>query len=269
MTPARSCSLTSPPRAAIATARSAIAALVMASAHVLHRVTLSLPAPRTGRALVGPGTRFWTPLPRFLPWPWPDPDQSPARSLAIADGERAGTTTARVIIVHVVARGTPERPGRTPSPPPLMSPSAAPRQPSATRPSRATGIPSPRSPAGAQSAATSTRPPPTASPHSTPSAAPSPANPGYRHSPPSADANAPIGVSWPGEVRRKLPGGPGQVPPPHLDGTRNMGCLEHSGPPSCRSLGALPDSCPGESARELPERCRRPAPARHPGRPRR
>jgi hypothetical protein len=45
-----------------------------------------------------------------------------------------------------------------------MSPNAAPRQPSATRPSRATGIPSPRSPAGAQSAATSTRPPPTASP---------------------------------------------------------------------------------------------------------
>src|SRR5258708_5865966 len=33
----------------------------------------------------------------------------------------------------------------------------------------------------------------------------------------------------------------------------------HSGPPSCRSLGALPDSCPGESASELPERCRRPA----------
>jgi hypothetical protein len=93
--------------------------------------------------------------------------------------------------------------------------------------------------------------------------------PGYRHSPPSADANAPSGVSWPGEVRRKLPGGPGQVPPPHPDGTRNMGCPEHSGPPSCRSLGALPDSCPGESARELPERCRRPASAKRPGRSRR
>ena len=59
-----------------------------------------------------------------------------------------------------------------------------------TRPSPATGIPSPRSPAGAACAATSIRPPPTASPHSTPAPTPSPASPGYRHSPPSADANS-------------------------------------------------------------------------------
>jgi hypothetical protein len=44
--------------------------------------------------------------------------------------------------------------------------------------------------AGTAYAAISTRPPPTASPHSTPLAAPSPGNPGYRHSPPSADARS-------------------------------------------------------------------------------
>src|SRR5438094_5098451 len=71
-----------------------------------------------------------------------------------------------------------------------MSPSAARKPPNGTRPSPATGIPWPRSPAGAACAATLTRPPPTASPHLTPSPAPSPAIPGYHHSPPSADANS-------------------------------------------------------------------------------
>src|SRR6266516_663012 len=70
-----------------------------------------------------------------------------------------------------------------------MSPSAARKQRNGIRPSPATGIPWPRSPAGAACAATSTRPPPTASPHSTPSPAPSPVSPGYRHSPPSTDPN--------------------------------------------------------------------------------
>jgi hypothetical protein len=46
------------------------------------------------------------------------------------------------------------------------------------------------SPAGAACAATWTRPPPTAPPHSMPSATPSPENRGYRHSPHSADARA-------------------------------------------------------------------------------
>ena len=66
---------------------------------------------------------------------------------------------------------------------PTTSPSAAPKPPSGTRPSPATGTPSPPSPAGAASAATSIRPPPTASPHSTPSATPSHETPGYRHCP--------------------------------------------------------------------------------------
>ena len=69
-------------------------------------------------------------------------------------------------------------------------PSAARKPRSATRPSPATGTPWPPSPAGAACAATSTPPPPTASPHSTPSAAPSPANPGYRHSPQSPDISS-------------------------------------------------------------------------------
>jgi hypothetical protein len=56
--------------------------------------------------------------------------------------------------------------------------------------SPATGIPWQRSPAGAACAATLTRPLPTASPHLTPSPAPSPASPGYRHSPPSTDPNS-------------------------------------------------------------------------------
>ena len=72
----------------------------------------------------------------------------------------------------------------------ITSASAARRPPSATRPSPATGIPSRRSPAGAGSAATWTPPPPTASPHSTPSAPPSRESPGYRHSPQSADAKS-------------------------------------------------------------------------------
>src|SRR4249919_1913298 len=71
-----------------------------------------------------------------------------------------------------------------------MSPSAARKPRNGTRPSPATGIPWPRSPAGAACAATLTRPPPRASPHLTPSPAPSSAIPGYRHSPPSADANS-------------------------------------------------------------------------------
>ena len=49
------------------------------------------------------------------------------------------------------------------------------------------------------------------------------------------------------DVRRKLPGGPGQMPPPRPDGTRSMGCLEHSGPRSRRSLAALPDTCLGRA----------------------
>jgi hypothetical protein len=43
---------------------------------------------------------------------------------------------------------------------------------------------------GSPSAATSIRPPPTASPPSTPSAAPSQESPGYRHSPPQPDTNS-------------------------------------------------------------------------------
>ena len=72
----------------------------------------------------------------------------------------------------------------------ITSPSAARKPPSAIRPCPATGIRSPRSPGGAESAATSIQPPPTASPHSTPSATPSPEKPGYRHSPPSADTSS-------------------------------------------------------------------------------
>jgi hypothetical protein len=46
------------------------------------------------------------------------------------------------------------------------------------------------SPAGAESAATSTPPPPTESPRSTPSATPSRESPGYRHSPLQHDTNS-------------------------------------------------------------------------------
>jgi hypothetical protein len=71
-----------------------------------------------------------------------------------------------------------------------ISPNAVPKQPTGTRPSPATGIRSPPSPAGAGSGDTWKPPQPTASPHSTPSATPSPANPGSHHSPPSPDAHS-------------------------------------------------------------------------------
>src|SRR5258708_34243432 len=77
-----------------------------------------------------------------------------------------------------------------------MSPNAGPRQPSAIRPCPATGIPWPPSPAGAACAATSIRPPPMAPPHSTPSAAPSPANPGSPRCPPPADTNSRTPREW-------------------------------------------------------------------------
>ncbi len=53
---------------------------------------------------------------------------------------------------------------------------------------RLPGTTSPSSRCG--SATNSIQPPPTASPHSTPSATPSPEKPGYRHSPPSADTSS-------------------------------------------------------------------------------
>ena len=69
------------------------------------------------------------------------------------------------------------------------SPSAAPKPPNATRPSPATGIPWPPSPGGAASAVTSIRLPPTASPHSTPSAPPSRENPGKTLATPTPTAS--------------------------------------------------------------------------------
>ena len=70
------------------------------------------------------------------------------------------------------------------------SPSAARKPRNAIRPSPAPATPWTPSPDGAAYAAISTRPPPTASPHLTPSAARSQANPGYRHCPPQPDANS-------------------------------------------------------------------------------
>ena len=79
-----------------------------------------------------------------------------------------------------------------------MSQSAAPRPPSGTRPSPATGTPWPPSPAGAESAATWTRPRPTASLLSTPSAPQSREGPGYRHCQQSLNANSrnPVNGHW-------------------------------------------------------------------------
>lgn len=94
---------------------------------------------------------------------------------------------------------------------PTTSASAARKQPNAIRLSRATGIPWPRSRAGADCAATSTLPPPTAPPRSTPSAPPSRESPGYRHYPRSADTKSQHPREWtPGG--RRLPGIRTQAP---------------------------------------------------------
>jgi transposase len=67
------------------------------------------------------------------------------------------------------------------------SPSTARKPRNVTRPSPATGTPWRPSPAGAASAAISTPPPPTTSPHSPSSGLHSPENPGCRHYPPWRD----------------------------------------------------------------------------------
>ena len=73
--------------------------------------------------------------------------------------------------------------------------SPEPRTPRGTL-ARTDSQPNASAPGGAPSAATSIRLPPTASPHSTPSATRSPGNPGYRHCPPSADTNSRHPREW-------------------------------------------------------------------------
>ena len=85
----------------------------------------------------------------------------------------------------------------------ITSASAEPKPPSDIRPSPDTGTLWRPSPGGAASAATSTPPPPTASPHSTPSPARSPGNPGYRHSPPQPDTGSRTPVN--GHISRASP----------------------------------------------------------------